>query len=96
MTENTKSRRGFAAMSPEKHRAIASKGGLAAHEKGTAHQFNPTEASAAGKKGGATVSSDRAHMAEIGRKGGLARGKKARTTEPVTEESRRDATGTEY
>ena len=32
-----KERRGFASMSPEKQREIASKGGRAAHEKGTAH-----------------------------------------------------------
>lgn len=40
-------------MSPEKQRAIASKGGKAAHEKGTAHQFTSEEAKIAGRKGGA-------------------------------------------
>jgi uncharacterized protein len=48
----TKRRRGFAAMSPEKVRAIAHLGGLAAHRKGTAHKFSPEEARAAGRKGG--------------------------------------------
>jgi len=47
-----KQRRGFAAMSPEKVREIASKGGKAAHEVGTAHKFTTEEARAAGRKGG--------------------------------------------
>src|SRR5579883_3258402 len=63
-------KRGFAAMSPEKQREIASKGGKAAHEKGTAHEFTPEEARVAGKKGGEVVSRDRMHMAAIGREGG--------------------------
>jgi uncharacterized protein len=46
------SRRGFAAMDAEKQRAIASKGGKAAHQKGTAHQFTSEEAREAGRKGG--------------------------------------------
>ncbi len=67
-----KSRRGFAAMNQEKQRTIASKGGRAAHEKGTAHQFTSEEARAAGRKGGETVSRNRLHMSAIGRKGGEA------------------------
>ena len=47
-----KERRGFASMSLEKQREIASKGGRAAHEKGTAHEWTPDEARAAGRKGG--------------------------------------------
>ena len=47
-----KERRGFASMSPEKQREIASKGGRAAHEKGTAHEWSADEARAAGRKGG--------------------------------------------
>jgi general stress protein YciG len=46
------SSRGFASMSPEKQREIASKGGKAAHAKGTAHQFTSEEARMAGRKGG--------------------------------------------
>jgi general stress protein YciG len=76
----TKSNRGFASMDPSKQREIASKGGRAAHEKGTAHQFSANEAREAGKKGGGTVSQDRHHMAEIGRIGGQARGRKQRAT----------------
>jgi general stress protein YciG len=64
------SRRGFASMPDEMQREIASKGGKAAHAKGTAHQFTSEEAREAGKKGGRKVSENREHMAEIGRKGG--------------------------
>jgi len=39
-------------MSPEKQREIASKGGRAAHEKGTAHEWTTDEARSAGRKGG--------------------------------------------
>jgi uncharacterized protein len=66
--------RGFAGMDEEKQRQIASEGGKAAHEKGTAHEFTPEEASEAGKKGGESVSQDREHMADIGKKGGESRG----------------------
>jgi uncharacterized protein len=50
--EKRKERRGFASMSPEKQREIASKGGRAAHEKGTAHEWTSDEARSAGRKGG--------------------------------------------
>jgi hypothetical protein len=39
-------------MSPEKQREIASKGGRAAHEKGTAHEWTADEARSAGRRGG--------------------------------------------
>jgi general stress protein YciG len=51
-TGERKERRGFASMSPEKQREIASKGGRAAHEKGTAHEWTADEARTAGRKGG--------------------------------------------
>jgi uncharacterized protein len=57
-------------MDAEKQREIARKGGKAAHQKGTAHEFTSEEARAAGRKGGERVSANRAHMAEIGRLGG--------------------------
>ena len=66
------SERGFASMDDERQREIASKGGKAAHEQGTAHEFSPQEAKEAGRKGGEEVSKDREHMADIGRKGGEA------------------------
>ena len=47
-----KDRRGFASMDPAKQREIASKGGKAAHAKGTAHEFTPEEAREAGRRGG--------------------------------------------
>ncbi|MBK6489074.1 MAG: stress-induced protein [Gemmatimonadetes bacterium] len=70
-----KSKRGFASMDPERQREIASKGGRAAHAKGTAHEWSRDEARNAGRKGGEVVSRDRAHMAAIGREGGEARGR---------------------
>jgi len=57
-------------MDPDKQKMIASKGGRAAHAKGTAHEFTPEEARAAGRKGGMVVSQNREHMATIGREGG--------------------------
>jgi uncharacterized protein len=68
------SRRGFASMDPDKQKEIASKGGRAAHAKGTAHEFTSEEARVAGRKGGVSVSRNREHMATIGRKGGESRG----------------------
>ena len=62
-------------MDPQKQREIASKGGRAAHAKGTAHEWSPDEARVAGRKGGEVVSRDRDHMAAIGREGGEARGR---------------------
>lgn len=63
-------KRGFACMTPEKRREIASRGGKAAHAVGTAHKFTSAEAREAGTKGGRALSVDREHMAAIGRKGG--------------------------
>ncbi|HST89255.1 MAG TPA: KGG domain-containing protein [Ktedonobacterales bacterium] len=45
--------RGFASMDPRKQKEIASKGGRAAHEQGTAHEWSSEEARQAGRKGGA-------------------------------------------
>jgi uncharacterized protein len=73
-----KSARGFASMDQGKQKEIASKGGRAAHAKGTAHEFDSSEARAAGRKGGMAVSRNREHMAAIGRRGGEARGQRAR------------------
>jgi len=47
-----KQNRGFRAMSPEKQREIASKGGKASHVKGTGHTWTSAEAIEAGRKGG--------------------------------------------
>ncbi len=72
------SNRGFASMDRSRQREIASKGGRAAHQKGTAHEWTADEARVAGRKGGETVSRDREHMAAIGREGGGARSASAR------------------
>ncbi|MBP6608133.1 MAG: hypothetical protein KA258_01015 [Deltaproteobacteria bacterium] len=75
-------RRGFAVLDADRRKEIARLGGQTAHKNGNAHRFNPEEASLAGKKGGATISEDRDYMADIGRRGGLAkRGYKLRRSE---------------
>jgi general stress protein YciG len=78
------SHRGFASMSPERQREIASKGGKAAHKSGNAHEFNSAEAAQAGRKGGqAAHAAGTAHeftpaeAAAAGRKGGEARSNNA-------------------
>jgi general stress protein YciG len=83
-------KRGFASMDSAKQREIASKGGKAAHEKGTAHQFTPDEARAAGRRGGQAAhfkgtahkfTSEEARAA--GRKGGRS-GRSTSVTGPDT------------
>lgn len=60
-----RARRGFAAMDPQAQRAIAAKGGRAAHIKGTAHEFTSEEARIAGRKGGeASRGGRRSQLAE--------------------------------
>jgi general stress protein YciG len=51
-TETKKSGRGFASMSPERKREIASLGGRRAHQLGTAHVWDSEEAQKAGRIGG--------------------------------------------
>ena len=53
-------------MSREKQREIASKGGRAAHEKGTAHEWTPDEARAAGRKGGQSSRGGRGRLVPVG------------------------------
>jgi hypothetical protein len=73
MSESIEKKRGFATLSPERLREIASMGGKAAVATGKMRKFTSEEARVAGRKGGAAHS--REHMQEIGRKGGLARGR---------------------
>ena len=80
--ESSRGGRGFAGMDPAKQKEIASKGGKASHEKGTAHEFTPDEAREAGRKGGkAAHEKGTAHeftpeeAREAGRKGGQASGR---------------------
>ena len=62
--QERKERRGFASMSPEKQREIASKGGRAAHQKGTAHEWTSEEARSAGRKGGQISRGGRGRLVE--------------------------------
>jgi general stress protein YciG len=75
-------RRGFAAMDHERVKAIAAKGGKAAHAAGTAHQFSTDEARNAGRKGG---------MAPHVRRGGVRR-RPAESTSPASSDDQ--STGT--
>jgi general stress protein YciG len=59
-----KERRGFASMSPEKQREIASKGGRAAHQKGSAHEWTSDEARSAGRKCGQISRGGRGRLIE--------------------------------
>lgn len=70
--------RGFAAMTPEQRRAVASAGGRAAHAAGTAHEWTREDAKRVGRIGGLASAADRERMREIGRKGGLRRQQLAR------------------
>ncbi|MBH1531460.1 general stress protein [Stenotrophomonas maltophilia] len=81
------SHRGFASMDQDKQRAIAAKGGRAAHASGNAHEFSPAEARVAGRKGGEAISRNRQHMAAIGREGGHARHANARQQQHAAEPS---------
>jgi uncharacterized protein len=77
--------RGFASMSKDRQKQIASHGGRVAHEKGAAHEFNSVEASMAARKGhergtAHEFTTQEARLA--GRKGGLARAQKHRSQQP--------------
>lgn len=83
MDEQSKSKRGFAGMTPEQRREIASRGGKSAHAQGKAHRFTSDEARVAGKIGGQKLVATlgREHMQSIGRNGGNSRAdKKLRDT----------------
>ena len=56
--------RGFASMDRAKQREIASKGGKAAHQKGTAHEWTSDEARNAGRKGGQISRGGRGRLPE--------------------------------
>ena len=53
--------RGFAAMDRDLQRRIASRGGRAAHQAGTAHEWTSQEAAEAGRKGGRALHKNAAH-----------------------------------
>jgi len=52
MIPKPKGKQGFASMTPERRKAIASQGGRAAHAHGTAHVWTSEEAARAGRIGG--------------------------------------------
>ena len=58
--QRTRQRRGFAAMSPEKQKAIASQGGKASHAGGKGHEWNSESARAAALKAVAVRSARKA------------------------------------
>ncbi len=64
--------RGFASMDRAKQREIASKGGKAAHQKGTAHEWTSEEARDAGRKGG--IASHRRRREMLAQNAGGTRG----------------------
>ena len=68
------SNRGFASMDPERQRQIASEGGKAAHEKGTAHEFTSEEARRAGSMSHGNRQSDQTSTASSGRSSGNRQG----------------------
>jgi uncharacterized protein len=85
-----RSMRGFASMDKEKQREIARKGGSAAHEKGTAHEFDSREAAEAAKKGhqrgtAHEFTSEEARIA--GRKGGMVRAQNRQMKDAVIPEA---------
>ena len=76
--------RGFASMDRAKQREIASKGGKAAHQKGTAHEWTSEEARDAGRKGG--IASHRRRREQMGGNPG---GRRA-TRPPTRQTARHD------
>lgn len=63
--DNIRKGRGFAGMDPKRQREIASEGGKAAHQKGSAHEFDSEEARAAGRKGGQRSRGGRSNQGEL-------------------------------
>src|SRR3954469_6439274 len=66
--------RGFAGMDAERQRQISAEGGRAAHQKGTAHEFDSEEAREAGRKGGQASGGSRRRRSSGGASGGESTG----------------------
>ena len=81
--------RGFASMDRAKQREIASKGGKAAHQKGTAHEWTSEEARDAGRKGGIASHRRRREMMQQSDSGGGTRENKADDSNTQNRESNR-------
>ena len=73
-----KKKNGFQNMTPERRREIARMGGKAVHAIGLGHKYTSESGTSAGIKGGKSLAAKRGseYMAQIGRNGGKARGKK--------------------
>ena len=74
--------RGFASMDRAKQREIASKGGKAAHQKGTAHEWTSEEAREAGRKGGMASHRRRRQMMDTPGEASGAEGNAGMSEEP--------------
>ena len=72
-------------MDPAKQREIASKGGKAAHQKGTAHEWTSEEARDAGRKGG--IASHRRRREQLGGTPGTDEGENLAPSEPTMPQS---------
>jgi len=79
--------RGFAGMDPERQRQISSQGGKAAHQKGTAHEFDSNEAREAGRKGGMVSGGRRRAREQQGQQGHPSREPESNERESEAEES---------
>jgi uncharacterized protein len=80
--------RGFASMDRSKQREIASKGGKAAHQKGTAHEWTSEEARNAGRKGGlASHARRRERLAQQGSGSADSVPAESRPGEPASQDS---------
>jgi len=79
-------KQGLAALSPEALKALGSKGGKNALENGTLHEFTLEEQRRGGQAGGRAVSSNRAHMSEIGKKGAAARARRQQAQQAGVQE----------
>ena len=91
-----KSRRGFASMDPETHRAVSAQGGRSAHAKGVGRKFTHEQAVAAGRKAGqAGHEQGTAHgfTAEAARAGGSKGGQANVGDRPVREAQAERALG---
>lgn len=83
--------RGFAGMDKDRQREIASQGGQAAHEKGTAHEFSSQEAREAGSKshgGGNQGGNQGKQGGQGGQGGGSSRGTRGGSSEQHAEAGR--------
>ena len=78
--------RGFASMDRAKQKEIASKGGKAAHYKGTAHEWTSEEAREAGRKGG--MASHQRRKEQVGEQGGVTPDVDGRAERPADDQNR--------